>query len=165
MRRRASLSVCTSPVRTAACVCAGSSSRVFSSSAVLPAPGELMKFSTSVPAESKDSRSRAAMRSFSLRTFFSMVIRSIVHLLKFDIGQVESVAGALGDFQHGDGKSRTLVQHVETESEGFGIHSRVLTDSHSDFVSPVAPILTQLLVNCLQNRVGDAHFVHAIPSC
>src|SRR5579864_6444586 len=60
-----------SPVRTATRSARGKASSVFSSSVVFPEPGELIRFKQSTPFWRKRSRSSAARRSFSLRTFFS----------------------------------------------------------------------------------------------
>src|SRR5437660_9204302 len=60
-----------SPVSTATRASWGRASRVRSRSVVLPDPGELIRFTQKTSWWRKRSRSEAAMRSFSLRTFSS----------------------------------------------------------------------------------------------
>src|ERR1035438_5152691 len=65
-----------SPVRTATRRAGSKPSRVRSSSAVFPEPGELIRFRQNVPFRRKRSRRPAAMRSFSFRTFRSRGTRT-----------------------------------------------------------------------------------------
>src|SRR6185312_7834116 len=76
-----------SPVSTATRSLRGSASSVFSSSVVFPDPGELIRLTTSTSFSRNRSRSLAAIRSFSLRTFFSSGTRFI--LLQLDVGQLQ----------------------------------------------------------------------------
>src|SRR5438477_10331355 len=79
-----------SPVRTATRSARGRASSVFSSSMVLPDPGELIRFRQSTPFCRKRSRNSAAMRSFSPRTFFSSTTRFM--LLQLQIGELDLVS-------------------------------------------------------------------------
>src|SRR5579863_87913 len=145
-----------SPVRTAARVPAGSISRVFSSNRVLPEPGELIKFSASVPLSRHASRSRAAIRSFSLKTFFSIATLVIFDLFHFQIRELKLVAaGAPRDVQR-----QPVGQRFETESERLRIDARELANQDSDCSGPLSRMKPRLLGNGFQNRTRDAHFVH-----
>src|SRR5215469_7838798 len=79
-----------SPVRTAARVSFGRDSRVLSSKVVLPEPGELIRLRHKVPLSPNRSRSLAAIRSFSLRIFFSSGSRLM--LLHFQVDQLQLVS-------------------------------------------------------------------------
>src|SRR5215467_5227128 len=71
-----------SPVSTATRSARGQASKVLSSRLVLPEPGELIKLRHSTPYSRKRSRSSAAWRSFSLRTFFSRGTRFMLFQLQ-----------------------------------------------------------------------------------
>src|ERR1039458_868702 len=84
-----------SPVRTTTRSFRRKLSRVFSSRLVFPEPGELMKLRVRIPCSTNRARSPAAMRSFSLRTFFSSGTRSIFFHLqigKFQFSAAETFA-------------------------------------------------------------------------
>src|SRR5581483_6740474 len=65
----------------------GKASRVFSIKVVLPEPGELIRFTTSMLFSRKRLRNSAATRSFSLKTFFSSGTRFI--LLQLYVGELQ----------------------------------------------------------------------------
>src|SRR5215469_11451574 len=79
-----------SPVSTATRSPRGQASKVLSSRLVLPEPGALIKLRHSTPCSRKRSRSSAARRSFSLRTFFSSGTRFI--LLQLQVCQFQLFA-------------------------------------------------------------------------
>src|SRR5215469_10492901 len=79
-----------SPVSTATRSLGGRASSVFSSNVVFPEPGELIRFKQSTLFPRNRSRRSAAMRSFSLRTFFSSGTRFI--FLQLEISNFQLVS-------------------------------------------------------------------------
>src|SRR5271169_834945 len=101
-----------SPVRTTTRSFWGRHSRLFSSRLVLPEPGELMRLRQRMPCSLNRARRPAAMRSFSLRTFFSIGIRSI--FLHLPIGQFQLIAAqALAAQASATGALEKIILHAE----------------------------------------------------
>ena len=105
---------------------------------VLPEPGELIRFTASVPLSLKASRNRAAIRSFSLSTFFSIDTLSIGVLFQFEIGQLQFIAPDAPC----DVEFQAIGQRFKAEPQRFCVDARILADQYSDFggaMSGVAP--------------------------
>src|SRR5437868_7356557 len=128
-----------SPVRTTTRSVLGKVSSVRSSRLVLPEPGELIRFRQRIPCSRKRSRNSVAIRSFSLRTFFSRGTRFIFVYLH--VGQLQFVAAdaftreasALRTLEVivADGKFSRAVQTLMPSLAGFDrefqpLHVRVL---------------------------------------
>src|SRR5437667_11678877 len=132
-----------SPVSTATRSLRGKASNVFSSRLVLPDPGELIRLTTSTSFSRKRSRSSAAIRSFSLRTFFSSGTRLM--LLQLQICQFQLFpADALVARAAALRAAEVVVLHIELSS---AVKTAVTARTDLDFQ-----------VHALQFRVANQSF-------
>src|SRR6266496_1490027 len=101
-----------SPVSTAMRSVRGRVSSVFSSRLVLPDPGALIRFRQRVPCSRKRSRRSPAIRSFSLRIFFSSGTRLM--FLHLQVNQLQLVsADAFRALVTALRASKLVTDHVE----------------------------------------------------
>ena len=184
----ASLSVWISPVNRATRSLGLRRSSVRSSNEVFPAPGELMKFRQKTWRSRKRSRNWPAMRSFSLRTFFERQAAHALNLQVSQSQFIAANAACFRRaasraihliFKHREYAlaMRALVGAKRTRFEASGSRSVSLTNTSklklsasgsTPANSPMAPDLVMrvpfslltLLADGVQNRVGNAQFVH-----
>src|SRR5581483_11254518 len=110
----------------------GKASRVFSIKVVLPEPGELIRFTTSMLFSRKRLRNSAATRSFSLKTFFSSGTRFI--LLQLYVGELQffstnTLAAVGSTLRTVENKIRVCSQCFKAEAQCIGIDAGEFADA------------------------------------